>query len=216
MTNDSSLQRAVLEELSWEPSVTAGHIGVAAKGGVVTLTGHVETYSEKYAAEQAARRVKGVKAVAEELEVRLAFEDKRGDEDIAAAAVNRLEWDTAVPRDAIQVKVEKGWVTLTGQVDWNYQRSAAAQDVRGLMGVVGVSNLATIQPHPNASDIGKKISHALTRSWYFVDENVQVSVDGGRVHLTGTVHTPHDRQMAGTTAWAAMGTTSVENDIAVR
>jgi osmotically-inducible protein OsmY len=145
MFNDSQLQQAVLAELKWEPSVTAAHIGVTAKGGVVALTGQVESYVEKHAAETAAGRVKGVKAVAEEIEVRLPLEKKRGDEEIAAAALGRLSWDVSVPRDAVKIKVEKGWITLTGEVDWHYQTQAAEQDVRGLLGVLGVSNQTTIK-----------------------------------------------------------------------
>ncbi len=125
MTNDSQLQMSVTEELSWEPSIQAAHIGVAANNGVVTLSGHVDTYMEKSAAENAARRVKGVKAVAEEIEVKLAIGVKRTDEEIAAAALNRLEWDVEVPNDVIRIKVEKGWVTLTGEVDWHFQKEAA-------------------------------------------------------------------------------------------
>jgi osmotically-inducible protein OsmY len=138
--DDTKLQQAVLAELAWEPSVTAAHIGVTAISGVVTLTGHVESFAEKHAAESAAARVKGVEAVAEEIEVRLGFDAQRDDKDIAAAVVNRLEWDVAVPRDAIKAKVENGWITLSGEVDWNFQRQAAVQDVRRLLGVVGVSN----------------------------------------------------------------------------
>ena len=121
MPQDSQLKELVLAELKWDPSVTAAHIGVTANGGVVSLTGHVENYAEKSAAEHAARRVKGVKAVAEEIEVRLPFDRQRGDDDIAGAAISRLYWDVSVPRDAAQVKVEKGWVTLTGEVDWHFQ-----------------------------------------------------------------------------------------------
>jgi osmotically-inducible protein OsmY len=215
MTEDSKLQSAVTDELSWEPGVTSSHIGVAAKKGVVTLTGHVDTYSEKFAAEQAARRVKGVKAVAEELEVRLAFENRRDDGDIAAAAVNRLAWSTVVPQGAVQIKVEKGWVTLSGEVKWNFQRDAAANDVRNLFGVVGVSNQLGVQAHPRASDVEEKIDEALKRSWYFDDENVNVTVNGGTVHLTGTVHTPQNRVAAGFAAWQAAGTTRVDNDIMI-
>lgn len=118
MSQDSLLQLAVLAELGWDPSVTASHIGVTANAGVVTLTGHVETYAEKLAAENAARRVKGVKAVAEELEVELPFERIRGDDDIAAAVLDRLAWDVSIPPDAVSVKVEQGWIVLTGDVNW--------------------------------------------------------------------------------------------------
>jgi osmotically-inducible protein OsmY len=215
MSNDSQLQQAVLAELKWEPSITAAHIGVTAKAGVVALTGHVESYMEKRAAESAAGRVKGVKAVAEEIEVRLPFGTKRGDEEIAAAAIERLSWDVSVPRDAVKVKVEKGWVTLSGEVDWYYQKQAAEQDVRGWFGVVGVSDQTTIKPRINVSSLSDDITHALHRSVFFDPKEVTVSAKGGNVTLTGTVHSWHDRQVAASTAWGAPGATSVENDIAI-
>ncbi len=215
MTQDSRLQAAVIEELSWEPTVTASHIGVSAKAGVVTLTGHVENYAEKFAAEQATRRVRGVKAVAEELEVHVPFENRRDDGDIAAAAVNRIEWDSMVPAGAVQIKVEKGWVTLSGDVKWNFQRDAAASDVRSLFGVVGVSNQLAVEEHPRAADVETKIDEALKRSWFFDEDNVIVRVDGGTVHLTGTVQTINDRLAAGHAAWQAPGTTRVDNDIMI-
>jgi osmotically-inducible protein OsmY len=215
MSNYSQLQQAVLAELKWEPSITAAHIGVTAKAGVVALTGHVESYMEKRAAESAAGRVKGVKAVAEEIEVRLPFGTKRGDEEIAAAAIERLSWDVSVPRDAVKVKVEKGWVTLSGEVDWYYQKQAAEQDVRGLFGVVGVSDQTTIKPRINVSSLSDDITHALHRSVFFDPKEVTVSAKGGNVTLTGTVHSWHDRQVAASTAWGAPGATSVENDIAI-
>ena len=183
MTSDGSLQKSVLDELAWEPSVTAAHIGVTAHGGVVTLTGHVESFAEKHAAETAAGRVKGVKAVAEEIEVVLPFDRQRGDDDIAAAAIERLAWDASVPADAVQVKVDKGWITLTGQVDWHYQQDYAEQDVRRLHGVVGVSNQITIKPRVNAADISDDIAHALHRSWFFDENNVTVTAVGGKVRL---------------------------------
>jgi osmotically-inducible protein OsmY len=215
MFNDSQLQQAVLAELKWEPSVTAAHIGVTARGGVVALTGHVESYVEKHAAETAAGRVKGVKAVAEEIEVRLPFEKKRGDEEIAAAALGRLSWDVSVPRDAVKIKVEKGWITLTGEVDWHYQTQAAEQDVRGLLGVLGVSNQTTIKPRVDVSTLSDDITHALHRSVFFDPKEVTVSAQGGKVTLTGTVHSWHDRQVAASTAWAAPGATAVENHISI-
>jgi osmotically-inducible protein OsmY len=208
------LKQSVLDELKWEPSVTAAHIGVIAKDGVITLSGHVENYAEKHAAETAVGRVKGVKAVAEELEVRLPFDTKRGDDAIAAAAIDRLAWDVSVPRDAVKVKVEKGWVTLTGQVGWHYQREAAEQDVRRLFGVIGVSNQTTVKPRPDASNISDNIVDALHRTW-FDPKTVTVTTEGGKVRLTGTVHSWRDREMAESTAWAAPGATTVENDIAI-
>ncbi|MGD0720921.1 MAG: BON domain-containing protein [Roseiarcus sp.] len=215
MSQDANLQQAVLSELAWEPSVTAAHIGVTAKAGVVTLTGHVESFVEKHAAESAARRVKGVKAVAEEIEVRLSFDRKRGDDDIAAAAIERLSWDVSVPADAVKVSVEQGWVTLAGAVDWHYQRAAAEQDVRGLHGVVGVSNQMEIKPRVDAANVDDAIRRAMHRSWYFDPDAVKVTAVGGKVRLTGTVHSWHERELATTTAWAAPGATSVENDIVV-
>ncbi|MGV1914260.1 BON domain-containing protein [Rhizobium sp. 22-785-1] len=214
MQTDKHLQKAVTEELSWEPSINAAHIGVTADNGVVTLTGHVNTYIEKQAAEKATRRVKGVKAVAEEIEVKLAFDVQRTDADIAAAALNRLEWDVEVPDDAIRVKVEKGWVTLTGEVEWHFQKLAAERDVRALLGVVGVSNQTSIKPRVNEKNISEDIRHALHRS-RFDAKTISVSAKGGEVHLTGSADSWYDRQLAGSTAWAAPGTTNVQNDITI-
>ena len=165
MTHDNDLKAAVLEELAWEPSLSAAHIGVAAHNGVVTLTGHVERFSEKQAAETAVRRVKGVLAVAEALEVKLPFDVKRSDEDIALAAIDRLAWDTSVPDDAVKVTVEKGWITLTGEVAWNFERVAVEHDVRRLWGVTGVSNHIAIKTRVNLSNLAAQIDHALHRSW---------------------------------------------------
>jgi osmotically-inducible protein OsmY len=214
MTNDSELKQAVLAELNWEPRIVAAHIGVTANGGVITLSGHVENYAAKSAAEAAAGRVKGVKAVAEELEVRLPIHFKRDDDEIAAAAIERLAWSISIPKDAIKVKVEKGWVTLTGEVEWHYQSDDAVQEIRNLAGVVGVSDETTIRHNASAKNIGDDISKALHRSWYD-PRTIRVTTDGGRVELSGTVHSWHDREEAGMTAWAAPGATSVENNITV-
>jgi len=215
MSDDKMLKQNVLAELNWEPSVTAAHIGVTAHSGVVTLTGHVGSFMEKWAAEKAASRVKGVKAVAEELEVRLPYDVKHGDEEIAAAAVNRLSWDGSVPHDAVKVTVEKGSVTLTGEVEWHYQKDAADWDVRGLLGVIRINNDITIRQRANASNITDDIRKALHRSWFFNPDSVTVTADGGNVRLTGSVSTWHDRQVAEDTAWAAPGAVSVVNDIAI-
>jgi len=215
MSQDSKLQQAVLAELEWEPSVNPAHIGVTANAGVVTLTGHVEDYTQKHAAEAAAGRVKGVKAVAEELEVKLPFDVRRDDEAIAAAAVDRLGWDVSVPRDAVKVRVEHGWVTLSGEVDWWFQGQAAEQAVKHLMGVVGVSNATTIKPRVDTATLSDDITHALHRSWFFDPKTVQVTAERGQVRLSGTVHSQHDRQLAAETAWAAQGATGVQNLITV-
>ena len=160
-------------------------------------------------------RVKGVRAIAEEIEVRLPFEIKRDDADIATAAANRLAWDTATPRDAVKIKVEKGWVTLAGRVDWHFQMESAEREVRNLMGVIGVSNNITIKPHVDAAHLGQDIQLALHRSIFFEPEKVHVTAEDGRVKLTGTVGSWQERQTAANTAWAARGATSVENDLIV-
>ena len=170
-----------------EASLTAAHIGVAAIGGIVTLTGQVESFAQKHAAEAAARRVKGVLAVAEEFEVQVPFERKRDDSDIAAAIVDRLVWDVSVPRDAVKVGVAAGWVTLTGEVDWNYQRKAAEQDVRRLHGVVGVSNQVSFKPRVNTANISSDISCALHRSYFPDPDAITVTAEEGKVRLTGNV-----------------------------
>ena len=215
MSQDSNLQQAVTAELGWEPSITAAHIGVTAENGVVTLSGHVNSFVQKHAAEDAARRVKGVRAVAEEIEVRLAFESERGDGDIATAAVNRLAWDMSVPRDAIKVQVEHGWVTLTGTVEWHYQKVAAVSAIRSLMGVVGVSDQMVLRPRVSTGNISDNIMHALHRSWFFDPDTIKVTASGGDIRLTGFVKSWHDRQVASETAWAAPGATSVVNELMV-
>jgi osmotically-inducible protein OsmY len=214
MSHDSDLKQAVLDELVWEPSIVAAHIGVTAEAGVVTLTGHVDNYPAKAAAEMAAGRVKGVKAVAEELEVRLPGHIKRGDDEIAAAAIERLGWNISLPLNAVKVKVQKGWVTLSGQLEWNYQREYAADEIRNLSGVTGVSDQLTITPRLNATDIGRNITKALHRAWYD-PKTINVSATGGKIELSGTVHSWHDREEAETTAWAAPGATSVLNNITI-
>jgi len=214
MMDDKHLKQAVLDELKWEPSVNAAHIGVTTKDGIVTLMGSVDSYAEKHGAETAALRVKDVKGVAEEIEVKLPSHVQHGDAEIAEAAVNRLAWNVSVPKDAIKVTVSKGWVTLSGSVHWHYQHDAAADAVRTLWGVTGVSNQITIKPTANASNIKADIEDALNRSW-FSPENISVTTRDGMVTLSGTVDYWDERALAGTTAWAAPGVTSVTNNIRV-
>ncbi len=215
MFNDHDLQQAVLAELHWEPAINAAHIGVTANAGVVTLLGHVESFFEKHEVEVATLRMRGVRAVVMKIDVKLPFDMTRGDDDIAAAAVDRLGWDISVPRDAVKIAVDQGWVTLSGEVDWNYQKQAAEFDVHRLIGIIGVSNQITIRPQINTSNLSDDITHALHRSWFFDPKMISVSADGGKIRLTGTVPSLHDRQVAAATAWTARGVTDVENDIAV-
>ncbi len=215
MSQDSKLQKSVLAELEWEPSVVAAHLGVTANEGVVALTGHVDTYPQKHAAEMAVRRVKGVLAVADEIEVRLPAESARSDESIAAAAIERLSWDSTIPADAVQVTVQDGWVTLSGTVDWYYQKDAAQIAIRSLTGVTGVSNQVSIKPRVDTAGLSDTIVHALHRSWFFDPKAIHVTATGGVVRLTGRVHTPHERDVAAAAAWAAPGAVYVENDIRI-
>ena len=212
---DKDLKRAVLDELSWDASVNAAHIGVTTHAGIVTLAGHVENYMQKLAAEKAASRVKGVKALATEIGVKLPHDIRRSDEDIAAAAVDRLNWNSAVPENAILVKVQQGWVTLTGSVRWQYEKEAAEKDIRALSGVIGVSNQVLVKPAIDASNVKKDIEDALHRSWFYDSESIKVSAQGGKITLSGKAMTWDARRLAEVAAWSAPGATSVQNDIAV-
>ncbi len=212
---DQSLKQSVLDELNWEPSVKAAHIGVTARNGVVTLTGHVESYAEQWAAERGAERVTGVKAVAEKLEVRYPLTHVQDDEQIAKRAIQVLSWDVFVPKDQVKVKIENGWVTLTGAVDYYFHKHNAEADVRKLHGVVGVSNEITIKPSVAASDVRGNIKSALSRYAQLEAERISVAADGGHVTLSGHVDSLHERNLAATTAWSAPGVTYVENLLTV-
>jgi len=212
---DEELQRDVLAELKWEPRLQPNEIGVRVKDGIVTLFGWVDTFTKKWAAEEAALRVRGVKAVVNEIEVRLPSEAERTDEEIAAAAIRALESDTTVPSDRIRVTVSKGWVTLEGEVEWQYQKLDAERAVRRLTGVRGVANLITVKPRVTPTDLKLMIEDALIRNAELDAQKIDVRVIGSKVVLKGTVRSWAEREAAERAAWSAPGVDEVDNQIKI-
>lgn len=214
--NDKELRQLVLDELEFEPSLDAANIGVTAEHGVVTLSGHVADYAQKVAAERAAWRVKGVKAIAQEIEVRLPGDKKRSDDEIAQRALNILAWNTMIPANAIRVKVSDGWVTLSGQVDWYYQRNVADAEVRRLGGVKGVINEIQLAPAVQAGDVRQRIEDALQRHAEIEAGNIRVDVkQGGTVRIEGRVDTWSERSAVERAVWSAPGVRKVEDNLVI-
>lgn len=211
---DKELQQLVRNALDWDPSIDVADVGITVENGVVTLRGDIKSFAEKVNAERAAMRVYGVKAVANDLEVKIAG-SKRTDSDIAAAAVNAFKWSSQVPAERISVVVSHGWITLKGEVDWFYQRDAAERTVRDLLGVVGVTNAITVRPHVSVSDVKTKIEAALKRSAEVDARRINVTASDGVVTLAGHVHSWAERREAVHAAWAAPGVRSVDDRMTI-
>lgn len=215
MKTDAQLQKDVMAELKWEPSVHAEQIGVEVKDGVVTLAGHVDSYPAKWNAERATQRVSGVKALAVEIDVRLSGDAHRNDADIARSAENVLLWTTYLPRDSIKVMVEGGWLTLTGEVEWAFQRATATAAVRSLSGVTGVSDQIAIKPGVTATVVQADIESALKRAASKDAKNVSVVVNGSEVTLNGSLPTWAERESASLAAWRTPGVRNVVDNITI-
>lgn len=212
--SDSQLQRDVIEELKWEPGVDHERIGVSVTNGVVALSGTINSYAEKLLAEKTVRRVKGVRAVAEELEVRYAFEPKKSDDQIAKRVADILEWDPLVPR-GLEVTVEKGVVKLTGKVEWNYQRDLAVEDTAKITGVIRIDNRIQVAPPISTADLSDRIEQAFERNADLEAEKIHVQAQGAKVTLTGSVSSWNKRYLAESAAWSAPGVAQVEDKLMV-
>jgi osmotically-inducible protein OsmY len=212
--DDKTLKQHIVDELEFDPRIDAAHIGVAVEEGVVTLSGRVPTYAQKVAAERATEGVKGVKAIAMEIEVRYPFERPTADDQIAKRAADALAWNL-VPPDSAQVTVQKGWVKLIGKVDWNYQKLAAESAVSKLEGVTSVTNCLEIRPRAQPKDVKRKIVAALHRNAQLEANNIEVSITGGKVRLNGKVKAWSERRLVEKAAWVAPGVTEDEDNLKV-
>jgi osmotically-inducible protein OsmY len=213
--NDLMLRRTILDELEFQPHIDAAAIGVAIENGVVCLTGHVKTYAEKMAAERAVKSVKGVKAVAEEIKVRLPTEIDVGDESIASRCIDVIRWNSSIPEDRMQIKVQQGWVTLEGEVDWQYQKEAAQSAVRKLAGVAGINNMLVVRPKADPDDVKERIVAAVARNADLDASKIRVTVEGKTVKLEGHVDLWMQRKAVEDAAWAVPGVCHVENYILI-
>jgi osmotically-inducible protein OsmY len=215
MRTDYELRADIIAELGWDPSIRDEDIATAVKDAVVTLAGTVDTYAQRYAAERAVERVRGVKAIVNDLTVKLPGSMERSDADIAHAAVNALRWNVQVPSERIQVRVSNGWLTLEGEVDGFYQKDAAERSVRSLMGVKGLTNLITLRAMPTPGDIKQRIRSSLKRQAELDADEIAVETDGSRITLRGTVRSMAERRDAERAAWNAPGVTRVDSEIKV-
>ncbi|MFO0416092.1 MAG: BON domain-containing protein [Pseudomonadota bacterium] len=215
MKSDKQLQKDVMDDLTWDPSIDASKIGVSVVNGVVTLTGAVPSYFQKQNTERIVKRVSGVRAVANDIEVRLPSSTERNDSDIAQAALNALKWDTSVSEDNVKISVTKGWVTLEGSVDWNYQRESCEKAIEKLVGVKGVTNRVSVAPQVKAKDVKGEIKAALHRYAELEARNIEVDSADSTITLRGQVRSWAERKEAETAAWMAPGVTQVKNEIIV-
>lgn len=215
MKTNEELQKDVLDAIKWQPLLKAAEIGVTAKNGVVTLTGNVNSFTKKIEAEKAAKSVLGVRAVAEEIHVKFSTSLEKNDEDLAGEIISSMKWDWSVPNDKVQVKVENGWVTIDGSVEWNYQKEAARSCAANLIGVKGVTNNVTVKAKSNDAIEQADIEKALSRSWMVDDHNIQVKVNGNRVVLRGAVESIFEKDEAARLAWNAPGVNEEDNELAV-
>jgi osmotically-inducible protein OsmY len=213
-TNET-LQKDVQDAIKWEPLLSAAEIGVIVKDGVVTLTGWVDSYSKKLEAEDAAKNVAGVKAVVEKIEIKFNHSGKKDDHEIATEILGALKWNWEVPNDKVKVKVENGWVTLSGELSWNYQKEAAQKSVNKLDGVKGVTNTIGIKADSKDAIEKKLIEDALDRNWSIDNGDIEVVVSGTKVTLNGTVDSWYQKQEAGRIAWNAPGVWNVDNELVV-
>jgi len=215
MKTDTELKKDVSAELEWDPEIEAAQVGVAVKDGVVTISGHLKTYADKFAIERALRRIEGVRAIAMEVDVTLSPQHQRSDSEIAAAAAQALKWQARIPDDRLRVTVERGWITLAGEVEWEFQRRAAESAVRQLLGVVGVSNGITLAARNVPGDLSTRIGDALQRQALREAKKVEVNVDGSKVTLRGQVHSWQERDAVQGAVWAAPGVRTVINELRV-